>query len=231
MSLILEIGLRASTGKRERTHTPGSTLAHAHTEAAHLPCLTGPSAQAGAAKTGRGQAGLMRAWELRVAVAHAQPVSASGECSPIVFQTWNRESGDNCYGQKSWQSFASMGFPQPALEVVCFVSGQTWRRFLAPLLVKGREFLPFWLKNNVLLESFVYFFRKLCMLASLKTFVCIFWCVYKFCCKHRAETEMILDIFAVSAANNSQSPPTTAVATFMSMTSECISELWSLDLG
>lgn len=48
---------------------------------------------------------------------------------------------------------------------------------LAPLLVKGRKFLPFWLKNNVLLESFVYFLRKLCMLALLKTFVHIFWCV------------------------------------------------------
>lgn len=35
-----------------------------------------------------------------VAVAHAQPVSASGECSPIVFQTRNRESWVNCYGQK-----------------------------------------------------------------------------------------------------------------------------------
>lgn len=61
--LILETGLRASTGKRERTQTPGSTLAHAHTEAALLPCLTGPSPQARAAKTGRGQVGLMaRAW-------------------------------------------------------------------------------------------------------------------------------------------------------------------------
>lgn len=75
------------------------------------------------------------------------------------------------------------------------------------------------MKNIALLESFIYFLKKLCMFAFLESFVCVSWCVHKFLASMELKIEC-LEFFRLCC-----------YGCLYGQGSKFISELWSLILG